>query len=72
MSQYNTLSDIQYARSQILPVDLRFGLFWSAGIPTLLIVGKYSARDLKSTHQVCHYINDKTIHIETLYYRIQI
>ncbi len=35
MSQYNKLSDIQYARFQILPVDLYFGLFWSAGIPTM-------------------------------------
>ncbi len=34
MSQYNKLSDIQYASFQILPVDLHFGLFWSAGIPT--------------------------------------
>ncbi len=37
MSQYNKLSDIQYARFQILPVDLHFGLFWSAGIPTMLL-----------------------------------
>ncbi len=36
MSQYNKLSDIQYARFQILPVDLHFGLFWSAGIPTMV------------------------------------
>ncbi len=35
MSQYNKLSDIQYARFQILPMDLHFGLFWSAGIPTM-------------------------------------
>ncbi len=35
MSQYNKLSDIQYARFQILLVDLHFGLFWSAGIPTM-------------------------------------
>ncbi len=35
MSQCNKLSDIQYARFQILPVDLHFGLFWSAGIPTM-------------------------------------
>ncbi len=35
MSEYNKLSDIQYARFQILPVDLHFGLFWSAGIPTM-------------------------------------
>ncbi len=33
MSQYNKISDILYARFQILPVDLHFGLFWSAGIP---------------------------------------
>ncbi len=33
MSQYNKLSNIQYARFQILPVDLHFRLFWSAGIP---------------------------------------
>ncbi len=32
MSQYNKLSDIQYARFQILPVHLHFGNFWSAGI----------------------------------------
>ncbi len=31
MSQYNKLSEIQYARFQILPVDLHFGLFWSSG-----------------------------------------
>ncbi len=35
MSQYNKLSNIQYARFQILSVDLYFGLFWSAGIPTM-------------------------------------
>ncbi len=35
MSQYNKLSDIQYARFQILPVDLHFGVFWSTGIPTM-------------------------------------
>ncbi len=35
MSQYNKLSDIQYARFQILPVDHHFGLFWSAGISTM-------------------------------------
>ncbi len=35
MSQYNKLSDIQYARFQILHVDLHFGLFWLAGIPTM-------------------------------------
>ncbi len=37
MSQYNKLSDIQYARFQILPVDLHFGLFWSAGIPSMKV-----------------------------------
>ncbi len=40
MSQYNKLSNIQYARFQILHVDLHFGLFWSAGIPTMGIVTK--------------------------------
>ncbi len=35
MSQYNKLSNIQYARFQILHVDLHFGLYWSAGIPTM-------------------------------------
>ncbi len=35
MPQYNKLSDIQYARFQILPVDVHFGLIWSAGIPTM-------------------------------------
>ncbi len=35
MSQYNKLSDIQYAKFQILPVDLHFGLFWSAGHVTM-------------------------------------
>ncbi len=35
MSQYNKLPDIQYARFQILPVDFHFGLFCSAGIPTV-------------------------------------
>ncbi len=35
MSQYNKLSYIQYARFQLLPVDLHFGLFWSAGIPNM-------------------------------------
>ncbi len=29
------LFDIQYARFQILHVDLHFGLFWSASIPTM-------------------------------------
>ncbi len=44
MSKYNKLSDIQYARFQILPVDLHFGLFWSAGIPTMIL----------GTSLVCH------------------
>ncbi len=35
MSRYNKLSDNQYAKFQILPVDLHFGLFWSGGIPTM-------------------------------------
>ncbi len=35
MSQYNKLSDIQYARFQILPVDLHLELFWSADIPSI-------------------------------------
>ncbi len=39
MSQYNKLSHIQYATFQILPVDLHFGLFWSAGIPTMICAG---------------------------------
>ncbi len=37
ISQYNKLSDIQYARFQILPLELHVGLFWSAGIPTMII-----------------------------------
>ncbi len=37
MSQYNEPSNIQYARFQILPVDLHFELFWSVGIPTILV-----------------------------------
>ncbi len=41
ISQYNKLSDIQYARFQILPVELHFGLFWSAGIPTMLYHTKH-------------------------------
>ncbi len=41
MSQYNKLSDIQYARFQILPVDLHFGLFWSAGIPTMILTNSW-------------------------------
>ncbi len=39
MFQYNKLSDIQYARFQILPVYLHFGQFWSAGIPTMYVTG---------------------------------
>ncbi len=35
MSQYNKLSDFQYARFQILAVHFDFGLFWSGGIPTM-------------------------------------
>ncbi len=35
MSQYNKLSDFQYARFQILAVHFRFGLFWSRVIPTV-------------------------------------
>ncbi len=38
MYQYNKLSDTQYARFHILPVDLHFGLFWSTGIPTMIKV----------------------------------
>ncbi len=35
MSQYNKLSDLQYATLHILAVHSHFGLFWSAGIPTI-------------------------------------
>ncbi len=38
MYQYNKLSDFQYARFQILAVYLQFGLFWSGGIPTMVLV----------------------------------
>ncbi len=30
------LSDIQYARFHILPVDLHFETVWSAGVPTMI------------------------------------
>ncbi len=40
MSQYNKLSDIQYARFQILPMDIHFRLFWSAGIPTMVVLSE--------------------------------
>ncbi len=33
----STLSDIKYARCQILVVQLHIGLFWSAGIPTVYL-----------------------------------
>ncbi len=35
MPQYNKLLDIQFERFQMMPVDLHFGLFWSASIPTM-------------------------------------
>ncbi len=50
MSQYNKLSDIKYARFQILPVDLHFELFWSAGIPTMYM--RQANKVLKSINQV--------------------
>ncbi len=37
MSQYNKLSDIQYARFHILPMDLHFETVWSAGITTMYV-----------------------------------
>ncbi len=43
MFQYNKLSDIQYGRFQILPVDLHVGLFWIAGIPTMMLMFVYKA-----------------------------
>ncbi len=46
MSHYNKLSHIQYARFQILYVDLHFGLFWSGGIPTMLYLTLNSLRFL--------------------------
>ncbi len=50
MSQYNKLSDIQYARFQILPVELHFGLFWSAGIPTMIEGILRAKPDLSAHH----------------------
>ncbi len=57
MSQYNKLSDIQYERFEILPVDFHFGLFWSAGIPNMhrgqcgLVGNKaYSLPPMRATH----------------------
>ncbi len=51
MSQYNKLSDIQYARFQILPMDLHFGLFWSAdihhGVTSMLLYCLFLNRLLK-------------------------
>ncbi len=42
-----TNSDIQYARFQILSMDVHFGLFWSASIPTMLKDGpNYSTTDV--------------------------
>ncbi len=49
MSQYNKLSNIQYARFQILPLDLNFGLFWSAGIPTIHYAHIHAA-----LYRICH------------------
>ncbi len=36
ISIQHKLSNILYARFQILPVDVHFRLFWSAGIPTMI------------------------------------
>ncbi len=36
ISQYNKLSDFQYARFQIVVVNHHFGLVWSHGIPNML------------------------------------
>ncbi len=49
MSQYNKLSDIQYARFQILPVDLHVGQFWSAGIPTMNTTQGSGGKEMKLT-----------------------
>ncbi len=38
MSQYNKLSAIQYARFQILPVELHFGLFWVSWFPYHVVI----------------------------------
>ncbi len=56
MSQYNKLSDIQYARFQILHVDLHFGLFWSADIPTML--PKEGKLSIGMSHSMLHYLAD--------------
>ncbi len=36
MGENNKLAGIQHVKFQILPVHLNFGLFWSAGIPTMV------------------------------------
>ncbi len=38
MSQYNKLSDYQYAKFQIMAVHLYFGLFWAAGLYAVMTV----------------------------------
>ncbi len=50
MSQCNQLSNIQYAKFQILPVDLHFGLFWSADIPTIIHTEQHIEKDLNVFH----------------------
>ncbi len=55
MSQYNKPSDIKYARFQILPVDLHFGLFWSTGIPTMYLHIQLNNAPLESlSHSQVH------------------
>ncbi len=50
MSQYNKLSDIQYARFQILPVDLHFGQLVSP--PCVMHMLKYILPLPQLTHRI--------------------
>ncbi len=52
MSQYNKLSDIQYARLQILPVDLHFGLFGQLVFPPCVYITVI--------------LNDVTVHVPSI------
>ncbi len=48
------ISNIQYARFHILPVDLHFGLFWSACIPTMLCIDVDKSSYIMPVYSQCH------------------
>ncbi len=70
MSQYNKLSDFQYARFQLLAMHLHFELFQSGGIHSLILIvklmGKHWDDTIRQQVFVCNVYSGFPCYLENL------